>query len=443
MAFGFESFFSSFRHCFKSKTHSVENRALGYLKGLFKCEKKRANCQSIADSLEGFDHQSLNHLLKDSPWTADSVFDELCLKVSQHFNPQKPIALLIDEIGLVKKGRHSPCVSRQYLGCIGKQDNGQVAVVAGLAQDNYYSPIHAELFMPENWEKDTVRRKKAGIPDHVTHRTKPQMALEMILNLLEKGVAFDYINFDALYGNNKSMIEELMEKSINYVGDIRQNMLVFLEKPHFITPETFQKKRGRKRKYPQTEAEPIKVSDYRDTLKEDQWQTIAFRDGTKKPIEAFFHKKEVWVCTDEKSGKLCSQILLIRKDADGKTKYSLSNMFDLKLNELACRQGQRIFVEKIFEEGKNQVGMGDYQGRSWDGFHKHMALCFIGLYYFMYQKHKNKDEIILTAPVIRKLVASTIKSAWDEVKSASITAMKILKRYDDNDLSKIHLQLVT
>jgi SRSO17 transposase len=442
VAFGLEDFFSFFVPCFKSKTRQIQDKALTYLKGLFKCEKKRANCQFIADSLDEFNHQSLNHMLTDSPWEATGVFWELCRMVPGHFDQTRPVALLIDEVGNRKKGKSSACVARQYLGSIGKQDNGQVAVVAGLAQGDGYCPVYAELFMPECWEKDTERRKKAGIPDHVRHRSKPQMALDMILDLLEKGVKFDYVNYDALYGSSKSMVETLVEKGIRYVGDVKQNMLVFLEKPDFVSPETAVKTRGRKRKYPHTKNEGVKVSDYKDALKEEQWQKIAFRNGSNNPIEALFHSREVWVCTDEKTGNLCRLILLIRKDPDGKTKYSLTNMVDLDLKELAYRQGQRVFVEKIFEEGKNQVGMGDYQVRSWDGFHKHMALCFLGLCYIFYQKRKLKEKIPLTAPIIRKLVASAIKSKWDHVNSAISLAKTQLKRYWDSDLYKINNQLV-
>jgi SRSO17 transposase len=85
-------------------------------------------------------------------------------------------------------------------------------------------------------------------------------------------------------------------------------------------------------------------------------------------------------------------------------------MLNLELDELVKRQGQRVFIERIFEEGKNKVGMGDYQARSWDAFHKHLANCFIGLYYIFHQKITNREKIQLTAPKIRKLVASSIMS---------------------------------
>ena len=111
---------------------------------------------------------------------------------------------------------------------------------------------------------------------------------------------------------------------------------------------------------------------------------------------------------------------------DGSLKYSLTNMQQDSLLTIARRQGQRVFVEKIFEEGKNQIGMGDYQVRSWSGFHKHMTLCFLAFYYMTYKKVEHGEGVLLTAPIIRKLVASTITSRWEQWIQQSNYAFNIL-----------------
>ena len=195
---------------FLTKTHPVSQKAFSYIRGLFKSEKNRANCTSISDSLGDFDHQSLNHLLTDSPWSHTKVLEALSLKAGELFKEEdQEVALLIDEVGFRKKGKHSACVGRQYLGCIGKQDNGQVAVVAGLSQGRHYCPIDERLFMPESWQDDHYRRKKAKIPDHISYQTKPQMALLMVEDLKKRGVGFDYLAFDALYGSSFDFIDSL------------------------------------------------------------------------------------------------------------------------------------------------------------------------------------------------------------------------------------------
>ena len=172
------------------------------------------------------------------------------------------------------------------------------------------------------------------------------------------------------------------------------------------------------------------MSEYKDTLTlEKDFEQIAFRDGTKQKIKAYFHQKQAWICTDKQKGTLLKVKLIIRKDLDGKVKYSFCNMHRDSLLQIAQRQGQRVFVERIFEEGKNEIGMGDYQVRSWEGFHKHITLCFLAFYYVALQKVQYQDELLLTAPVIRKLVASNIISRWESLDSTMEICMQQLARY--------------
>jgi SRSO17 transposase len=118
----------------------------------------------------------MNHLLSDSPWNYQDVLADLCIKTSEVLSGTgQEVGLLIDEVGFRKKGRHSACVGRQYLGCIGKHDNGQVAVVAGLSSGKYYCPIDVALFMPKSWQDDHIRRKKAKIPENIQHQSMDRL----------------------------------------------------------------------------------------------------------------------------------------------------------------------------------------------------------------------------------------------------------------------------
>jgi SRSO17 transposase len=126
----------------------------------------------------------MNHLLSDTPWNYQDVLADLCIKTSEVLSGTgQELGLLIDEVGFRKKGRHSACVGRQYLGCIGKHDNGQVAVVAGLSSGKYYCPIDVALFMPKSWQDDHIRRKKAKIPENIQRQSKPDMAGAMIASM--------------------------------------------------------------------------------------------------------------------------------------------------------------------------------------------------------------------------------------------------------------------
>ena len=430
MALGLDQSLSPFKELFTTKTHPVSQKAFSYIRGLFKSEKNRANCTSISDSLGEFDHQSINHLLTESPWDYREVLDELSVKAGELFKAEQQVALLIDEVGFRKKGSHSACVGRQYLGCIGKHDNGQVAVVAGLSQGRNYCPVDVGLFMPESWQDDHLRRKKAKIPHHIHHQTKPQMALQMIKDFKQRGTRFDYLGFDALYGSSFDFIESLNNEGLLFIGDVKENVRIYLKEPLFAIPEKPAGTAGRNYKRPTADQPSYSLGQYMGMLTvEEDFEQIAFRDGTKQIIKACFHQRQVWICTDKQKGTLLKLQLIIRKDIDGAVKYSFCNMHGDSLPQIAARQGQRVFVERIFEEGKNEIGMGDYQVRSWDGFHKHITLCFLAFYYVASQKLKYEEDLPLTAPVIRKLVASTIISRWESLDSTMELCIQQLARY--------------
>jgi len=205
--------------------------------------------------------------------------------------------------------------------------------------------------MPESWEDDTERRKKAGIPDHIRHSTKPEMALKMILEQRKKGTHFDFVSFDALYGSSLVIVSSLVANGIFFLGDIKENMHVFLEEPSFGFPTPIKGKRGRKRKHPKTDSASISVRDLKAGLKDEDWTSLTFRSGTKKPIKAMFYSRKVWIYVDSKTIPL---ILLVRKDPDGKTKYSFTNMDDISLLELAQRQASGYLWKRFLRRGKTR-----------------------------------------------------------------------------------------
>ncbi len=281
--------------------------------------------------------------------------------------------------------------------------------------------------MPKSWQDDMLRRKKAKIPAHIMHQTKPGMALEMILKLRSMGTRFDYVGFDALYGSSFALLAALDGEDISFVGDIKENIQVSLQPVSFSLPVKLPGSKGRKFKNRRAEQSLISVKDYCRKLTKHDFKLLHFRDGTKQKIKAYFHQKEIWLPTEDE--KVLKLQLIIRKDMDGSLKYSVSNMQQESLLTIAKRQGQRVFVEKIFEEGKTQIGMGDYQVRSWHGFHKHMTLCFLAFYYITYKKLEHGQNLILTAPIIRKLVASTIFSRWEIMDTTIELCLQYIDQY--------------
>lgn len=348
-------------------------------------------------------------MLTESPWEYGELFKKIrqrCIGLLR--KQKKKIYILIDEVGFRKKGKHSACVGNQYLGCIVKNDNGQVAVAAALSAGEFYCPVDMELFMPEDWQTDNVRREKAGVPPWKEHKSKPVMALQMIRRLY-RSLAQDVecVVFDALYGNCIDFIVQLKTKQIPFVGDIRENLSVFLDQPHWKTPHY--SGRGRRSLKEKPSRGTTKVRDYMESLKKADFQLLTIRNGTKGKLRARYHLRRIWVLHDP-TNTFVSMHLLIRKDIDGRIKYALGNFPGrTNIKRMAKAQAQRVFIERIFEEGKNITGMADYQVRSWNGFHRHVALSALALLFIMEQKLSLKRTIKkITAYNIQELVNTTI-----------------------------------
>jgi SRSO17 transposase len=406
-------FLEEFSRVFRSETHYRHHQVLGYVQGLFKSPKGRANCYFMGNTLEGFSGQNLHHMLTTSPWDYSKLMKQILSRCINLLRTQKEcIYILLDEVGYRKKGKHSACVGQQYLGCIGKSDNGQVAVTAALSAGDFYCPVEIELFMPKDWDNDTERRERAGIPCSKKHESKTVIGLRMIKNLYKRlSGEVECVVFDALYGINVDLLWQLKLKKISFVGDVRENQSVYLSEPAWKIP-TYS---GQGRRF--TKAHPNKeitqVRNYLKKLKHKDFSLLTVRNGTKGVLQAKYHMRKVWV-HHHPSKSFLALHLLIRKDADGRVKYSLGN-FNQKftMKRMAKAQAQRVFVERIFEEGKNITGMGDYQTRSWNGFHRHAALSSLALLFLMEQKISLKKTIgKITAYQIQELVNSTVNTLF-------------------------------
>ena len=146
-------------------------------------------------------HQSLHHFVAKAPWDDAAVLTAVREQVLPALTRHGPItAWILDDTGFPKKGTHSVGVARQYCGQLGKQDNCQVAVSLSLANDEGSLPVAFDLYLPEEWANDPVRRATAGVPKSLAFRTKPQIALEQIRRALAEGLPPGVVLGDAAYG---------------------------------------------------------------------------------------------------------------------------------------------------------------------------------------------------------------------------------------------------
>lgn len=346
-------------------------------------------------------------MLTQSPWEYEELFKAIFDRAKRLLSKQ-PSYLLIDEVGFRKKGTHSACVGTQYLGCIGKHDNGQVAVSAALSAGNFYCPISLKLFMPQDWNDDLLRRSKAGIPPRERHQTKTAMALDMIMKSYKTISSVECVVFDALYGGSIDLLEQLMNNKISFVGDVKKSQRIYIKRPSWKVPPYNGTGRPFLRERPSQQ--PIQLQHHAASLTARDFKLIKIRKGTKGYVKAYFYSQKVWVL-HEASRKFLPLELLIRKEINGKVKFSLCSFNSpASIQRLAKAQAQRVFIERIFEEGKNIVGMGDFQTRSWIGFHRHMALASLALLFIMEQKIALTPSLgRVTAYQIQRLLITSLK----------------------------------
>lgn len=375
----------SFRSYFTSSTRQVATTAHHYIQGLFKTEKKKGTCTGMSKVLEKVGSQNLNHLLNGSLWHYDEVMSQIMLRSNSRLKGHQDTCIQIDEYSFPKKGKHSVGVSHQYLGCLGKNANGQVAVGLTHNQGKNSSLINSRLFLPKSWTNDKARMEFAGVPPiYQTPQTKLEIALDLIDEALKNRVYFNWVNMDSLYGRSLDLLAKLESRGLTFSGDIPKDMLVYEQEPVLYVP-TKKAGRGRANTRLVTDSPSISVSQLTEQLVQEDWTTLSVRHATKGDVMIQGYKQRVWLWNKDKT--YCqSYILFIKKpiNYDEEVSYSLLNVpDDVPLKRIAFMQGQRFFIEHTFKEGKNQVGLGDYQVRSWDAFHRHITLCMMALNFLM------------------------------------------------------------
>lgn len=391
----------SFRFLFQVARHNQTHTALQYMKGLLRLEKGKANMERMEEEIPDSEYRMYQHFLTNSKWDYQGVILKVGRDASEVMESNKkmggkPTGFIVDESAHLKKGDKSVGVAKQYAGVVGKVENCQVGVYASLVNGNRAALVNERLFIPKAWSVDRSRCKKAGIPRGVQFKTKPQLALEMVDQAISAGIAFDWIGGDGLYGHNSELRNGLEERNLFYVLDVHKDEKVYTSQPVFEVPQKTNK-RGRPSKKPRPDIDPIRLDTYVKGLTEKDWVIEKKLRKTHKGWKKLkVHTREVWTVEDGQSKQLT---LVITQTMDGRqeTKYSFSNggADQYTPREYAYFQCQRYWVERTFDDAKNELGMSDYQVRKWNGWHHHHSLVFMAGMYLLQQRIDAQEDIPL------------------------------------------------
>jgi len=335
-------------------------------------------------------HQSLHHLVAEAPWDDGQMLQQVRQQVLPAMQKHGAVvAWIVDDTGFPKQGHHSVGVARQYCGQVGKQDNCQAAVSLSVSTWNASLPIAWRLYLPEIWCQDSERRQQAKVPEEVEFRTKPEIALEQIRQALEQEVATGVVLADAGYGNGMPFRAALTELELQYVVGIETSTTVW--KPGQQPVPVPERKPGRgatpKRLQRSRDHQPISVKQLALQLPASAWKDIGWRPGSEGTLRSRFAAVRVRPAhRDYKRTEPHPEEWLLVEWPKGEpepTKYWLSTVPEkTALKSLVKIAKHRWIIERDYEELKQELGLGHYEGRGWRGFHHHASLC-IAAYGFL------------------------------------------------------------
>jgi len=344
-------------------------------------------------------HQALHHFVAQAEWS-DA---EMLRRVAQWVVPKMDFSAggywIIDDTAFPKKGAHSVGVARQYCGVLGKQDNCQVAVSISLANEQASVPVAWRLYLPKPWAEDSARRRKAVVPAEVKFATKAEIALTQLQALLAEGAPKYCVLADAGYGVDSAFRRRLEELGLPYVVGITSSVVVWPPGIEPLPPKRYSGT-GRPPVMPRRTArrQPVSVKALSQQLPDSAWQTISWREGTHEMLSSRFAAVRVRHAGGNAGRARLhpEQWLLIEWPAGDAEplKYFLSNLpADTAINDLVTAAHTRWRIERDYQDLKQELGLGHYEGRGWRGFHHHAALT-IAAYGFLVAERLAADRAV-------------------------------------------------
>ena len=375
-----------------------------YCKGLL-LPGERKSVEPMAARLAPDDvrrmHQSLHHLVADAPWNDEEMLAEVRRHVLPTMQKQGPVvAWIVDDTGFPKQGKHSVGVARQYCGQIGKHDNCQAAVSLSVSTWSSSLPIAWRLYLPEVWCQDAERCQQAGVPEGVEFQTKPEIALQQIRKAVEQEIAVGVVLADAGYGNGTPFRTTLTQLGLTYVVGIESSTTVWAPGQQPLPAPPRKPGRGATPKRLQRDADhqPISVKQLALGLPSSAWKDIVWRPGSQETLRSRFAAVRVRPAhRDEKRTVPRSEEWLLiewpKKESEP-TKYWLSTLPEkMSRKSLVKIAKHRWIIERDYEELKQELGLGHYEGRGWRGFHHHATLCIAAYGFLISERNRFSPSV--------------------------------------------------
>ena len=355
----------------------------------------RKSIEPMADAA-GIPPRNLQEFLSLYRWDESAMRDQLQQLVARRHAHEHSVGIL-DETSFVKKGKQTACVQRQHCGAVGKTENCVVSVHLGYATPDFHALLDGESYLPEEtWHDDRQRCRAAGIPDGVVYRPKWRIGLEQIRRARGNGIRLAWMTFDEGYGGKPPFLRALDEIGQNYVGEVPVSFTAWTKPPAVLHRERLQDRRmGRPRKLPRLKVKnnpPVQVrhiASYSPLFRREDWQTYRVKDSRKGPMVWRAKRLAVWL-QEENGLPTRPHHLLVAYNVlePKKMKYFISNAPEhTAVETLLLVAFSRWKIERMFEDGKTELGMDHFEVRKFPCIRRHLILSCVS-YLFLAEFHQ-------------------------------------------------------
>ena len=348
----------------------------------------RKSIQPMAERLGLSSHEQLHHFISSPAWDDAPLWRVLAEQVNREVGGEGAV-LVVDDVGVPKKGELSVGVARQDCGALGKVANSQVLVTLTLARGEVPLPVGLQLFLPPAWTDDPDRCEAAGVPEAArAAQSKPAIALAEIDRVREAGLRFSCVLADAGFGSSPAFRHGLDERELAWAAGIACTQLVY---PTTVKLRPASTPTGRPAKHPVPNRPPCSAAEMLETRR---WRRITWRTGTKGPLNARFAAVRVRVADGplnaEDTRLPGAELWLIGEWRDsGEKKYYLSSLPQrTSLRRLVATVKARWSCEQVHQQLKQELGLGDFEGRSWTGLHRHALMTCTAFAYLQHRRLK-------------------------------------------------------
>jgi SRSO17 transposase len=326
---------------------------------------ERKTCEPIANEA-GHHRKPVQHFVGAGQWDDDAVLGELWQQVADEVGDDAAV-LTLDPSAFPKKGTASCGVARQWCGRLGKLDNCQVGVFLGYVTEGTHVLVDHRLYLPEDWADDDERRELTHVPEDVVFQEKWRIALDL-LDRSGRVLPHGWVTGDDELGRPSEFRAELRFRRERYVLDVPCNTLV---RPLHPRSKEF-----------------VRADAWAASQPASAWQEMPWRRGEKGPVRVQVLSQPVQTQEEAHPGPR-ERLLVIRTlDAQPKTWYCLSNAHAVETSQLVAVRAKHHRIEQLLHDGKSEAGLGHYEVRSWVGWHHHMTLTLLALWFLAREKRR-------------------------------------------------------